>query len=376
MTISHSQFNQEIFDKARATRTPLVGAFELTRSCNLACRMCYVRKYPAAGKPLSEQLSAGQWLEIGRQAAKAGMLYLLLTGGEIFLRPDFFEIYEGLYKLGLQISLNTNATLITPTIAERLAQHPPRTVAVTIYGASPATYADVSGDATGFERVLRGIRLLDENKLNVRLRTTVIRQNLADFEKIYQLSQELGHGLRLVDYVFAEDEEGEDPYAVRLSPVEQRECASRLYGWIVARQNEELKAGTEEQASTEEEDNDPTDIEQQREEPWKEAKHAFLCPAGNYSFSVNAAGKLLACLLMDEPGLGMGADVSLGEAWKQLKDLCEAVPVCRECAECEIRAHCSVCPAKLKTETGAFAKKAPYLCQMAEVNFAASKGER
>ena len=53
-----------------------------------------------------------QWIHLGQKARDAGMLYLLLTGGEPLLWPDFWELYDALYEMGLLIGINTNGSLI------------------------------------------------------------------------------------------------------------------------------------------------------------------------------------------------------------------------------------------------------------------------
>ena len=85
---------------------PIAGNFELTSRCNFQCKMCYVHDQK------NVDLSAEEWISIGKSAVDQGMVFLLLTGGEPFLRPDFCEIYEALYKMGLLISINTNGSLI------------------------------------------------------------------------------------------------------------------------------------------------------------------------------------------------------------------------------------------------------------------------
>lgn len=75
------RLTQYLFDRASRTLTPLSGTFELSPVCNLACKMCYVRKTPAevAASP-RPPVGLIQWLSIAEQARDAGMLYLLLTG--------------------------------------------------------------------------------------------------------------------------------------------------------------------------------------------------------------------------------------------------------------------------------------------------------
>ena len=350
MDIPIRQLNRELFLQARKTKTPLVGSFELTGRCNLSCRMCYVRREPNDHSAVHSELSAERWLEIGKQAAGEGLLYLLLTGGEPFLRPDFLKIYEGLRGLGLQLSINTNATLITPEIAKRLATLPPFSIGVTLYGASPETYGRACGDAGAFARTLRGIRLLREEGLPVNLRTTIIQQNWDDFEKIYAIAREMDLKFQLVDYVFANRIHAEsDPFAVRLPPEGQEACLYRMVEMLAADGNPQLSS----REGVHSEEDSPTG--------------PFSCAAGSFSFAVSYSGNLCCCLMIDNPALPLEESEPFIGKWRKLVELCEKVPVCEECRCCSIRWHCTVCPAKRVGETGCFDKPAPYLCEIAKL---------
>ena len=76
--------------KAVYMSVPLSGTFELSPVCNFSCKMCYVRK---TAKEVRESprgiLGLEDWRKIAREAYDAGMLYLLLTGGEPLLWPSF-----------------------------------------------------------------------------------------------------------------------------------------------------------------------------------------------------------------------------------------------------------------------------------------------
>ena len=125
MPTEYAALTRELHERAARLRQPINGAFELTSACNLSCRMCYVRKSGSDRKAREKEMSAAQWLELARQAKDNGLLFLLLTGGEVFLRRDFFDIYEPLTRMGFVITLFTNGTLVTSAIAERLGRVPP-----------------------------------------------------------------------------------------------------------------------------------------------------------------------------------------------------------------------------------------------------------
>jgi MoaA/NifB/PqqE/SkfB family radical SAM enzyme len=150
LSTEYSQLVTELHKDAAIHRQPINGTFELTSRSNLTCRMCYIRHAPNDVTKKAKELPAPAWVECARQAREGGMVFLLITGGEVFTRRDFFEIYEPLTRLGLVLTLFTNGTLVTKEIAERLAQTPPSRTEVTLYGATAATYEMVTGVSGSF----------------------------------------------------------------------------------------------------------------------------------------------------------------------------------------------------------------------------------
>ena len=153
-----ANIKQILTRRCAARGIPISGIFELTPRCNLNCKMCYVRLTPAQMEPLGRELSAEEWLSLGQQAKDAGMVFLLLTGGEPTIRQDFPYIYEKLSQMGLSISINTNATLLTQEIREVWHRFPPAQVNVTVYGTCPEDYEKLCG-TTAIETEEEAIRL-------------------------------------------------------------------------------------------------------------------------------------------------------------------------------------------------------------------------
>ena len=111
-----------LHEKGRRMGLPISGTFELCKRCNFNCKMCYVHR---KGDTAENELTASQWLELGKKARDAGTVFLLLTGGEPLVRADFPKIYTGLKSLGLVVSINTNGFLLSDEIAELFIKNPP-----------------------------------------------------------------------------------------------------------------------------------------------------------------------------------------------------------------------------------------------------------
>lgn len=107
-----SSIEKALLERAKASKTPANGSLELLPICNMNCDMCYVRLSREEVQAHGGLHTTDEWIEIGKQMKDAGVLFLLLTGGEPLLFPDFKRLYTELQKMGFIITINTNGTLI------------------------------------------------------------------------------------------------------------------------------------------------------------------------------------------------------------------------------------------------------------------------
>ena len=156
LQMSMGRFEERLGARARRERQPLSCLFELTPRCNLRCKFCYVALDPYQG-PYLDTEQACRILDI---VERAGVLWLTLTGGEVFSRRDFATIYEYALAKGLLVTIYTNATMVTESIAQLLADRPPFSVEVSIYGADAGHYEATTGIPGSFARFERGIARL------------------------------------------------------------------------------------------------------------------------------------------------------------------------------------------------------------------------
>lgn len=165
---------------------PYSVLWELTHRCNLKCVMCYnVRQ----DRP---ELSTAECLDVLEQLAAAGTLQLTFTGGEILARRDFLPIAQRARELGFALSLKTNGTLLTPRLADAVAALAPVQVDLSLLGATDAISDAVMGSHDTLRRVVRGVRLLRERGVRVKLNTLLLELNIAERQQMIDLALELG----------------------------------------------------------------------------------------------------------------------------------------------------------------------------------------
>lgn len=112
---------------------PIAGTFELTARCNFNCPMCYVHLSQEEVTKQGKELTAQQWIDLARQAKDMGMITALLTGGEPFVRKDFFEIYHAIKEMGVLVSINSNGSMLRGSVLQQLLEDPLTVATFTLY---------------------------------------------------------------------------------------------------------------------------------------------------------------------------------------------------------------------------------------------------
>jgi len=169
--------------KSIEKKIPLICNLELTYKCNLSCIHCYVVE-----KKMDKELSTIEIINILDKIAKAGCLWLRITGGEPLLREDFAEIYDYAKKKGMMVTVLTNGTLITDKIVKTFLRMPPFSIEVSVYGASEETYTKFCRCGKAYYNCLKGIKLLFNERLNFEIKTTITQINKSDIIKIRDLA--------------------------------------------------------------------------------------------------------------------------------------------------------------------------------------------
>lgn len=350
------RFTEYLHLKAAQRGVPLSGSFELTPCCNLACKMCYIRMTKAEQEAVAPLRTAREWIELGRIAKENGMLYLLLTGGEPFLRRDFREIFQGLYSLGLILSINSNATLIDEETVAWLKQTPPSRINVTLYGASDETYARLCGDPNGYTRATKAIRLLREAGIAVKINCSLTPHNASDAAGIFAFAQQEQLVVQATSYMFPPLRRDASMVGQndRFTPEEAAYHAANIVRLMNGNEAflEQLKQGLPPVPGDTEDCLDLGEGE------------GIRCRAGKCSFWVTWTGALLPCGMMPQNGAVNVFTDGFEKGWAQARAYVQSIRLPAKCASCEARDNCKACAAMVYTESGDFSTVPQYRCDM------------
>ena len=176
--------------RAAAAQRPINGSLELLPLCNMNCDMCYIRLSRAEMEKIGRLYTADEWIRLGEEMAQSGVLFLLLTGGEPLMFPDFRRLYLELRQRGMILTVNTNGTLLDEEWAEFIGENKPRRINITLYGADDEAYRKLCHYPGGFEKALNAIRLLRERGVDVKINGSVTKENYKDMAAIYRIGQE------------------------------------------------------------------------------------------------------------------------------------------------------------------------------------------
>lgn len=353
--------NDYLHKKASQNRVPLNGTFELSPVCNFSCKMCYVRKTQEQIRSEGKRLRNWQeWLGLAKQCHDAGTLYLLLTGGEPFLYPDFKELYIALHKMGFLLSINSNGTMIDENTVAWLKEYAPTRINITLYGASPETYRRICGNASGFHRAMNAIRLLTDAGIPVVINASMIPENAADMEKIIDIGQSFGCNTRVATYMFPPARRDAENTDSRFTPEQAAEMFLRKARKMLL--PEQYRALLEKQQP------------RQPGDDWGDNGGEFMrCRAGRCGYWISWEGTMTACGITTFPVQVHPFQAPFMDCWNRLTDAVRTTRVLSGCAGCDKREVCQPCVAMLQAETGDVNEKAPYLCRMAQCIIERSK---
>ena len=126
------------------------------------------------------------------QLAEAGTLFLTLSGGEIFMRRDFFEILEYARRLLFNVRLKTNGVMIRQPEAERLLRLGVEQIQISVYSHRAEVHDAITKLPGSLRRTINAIQFLKSQGLNIILANVLMTANRHDHAGVRALARELG----------------------------------------------------------------------------------------------------------------------------------------------------------------------------------------
>ena len=329
---------------------------ELTERCNNNCIHCCINL--PANDPVAKkkELSTEAIKEILNEAASLGCLTVRFTGGEPTLREDFEQLYLYTRKLGLKVLLFSNATMITPPLANLFSRVPPlEKIEITVYGMKKTSYEAITRTPGSFEAAWHGINLLLEKKVPFVVKSALLPPNKAEVEAF-------------------------EAWASTLPWMDGLPSYSVFFG-LHCRRNKKKSKRIQSLRPTPEEG--VTFLVQRHRQHLQEMKNfcsrfigppgdtLFSCGAGKGGACVDAYGMIQLCMDLRHPKTVFDHKKgSLKEA------VTRSFPEVREgkaknddylarCARCFLKGLCEQCPAKSWTAHGTLDTPVEYYCKIA-----------
>jgi AdoMet-dependent heme synthase len=176
----------EMSVKAQKLNIPLSVQLDLTYRCNERCVHCYL-DHDDHGEMTTAEIK-----HLLDEMAEAGVFILTLSGGEIFLRKDFFDLLEHARRLMFCVKLKTNAVLIREREAARLHELGVESIQISIYSHRPEVHDAITLIPGSLKRSVAAIKFLKSQGLKVIIANVLMTQNMQDYPGVRALAAELG----------------------------------------------------------------------------------------------------------------------------------------------------------------------------------------
>jgi len=168
---------------------PHLIAWEVTRSCPLACKHC---RAAARNRPYEGELSTAEGRRLLEHIADFARPTIILTGGEPMLRPDLYDLAAHARGLGLPVVLAPCGQMVDDAAVARMKDAGIHAISLSIDGADAASHDAFRGVPGAFDMVLRAAEAARRGDLAFQINTTVTQANRDALPAIRDLAVRLG----------------------------------------------------------------------------------------------------------------------------------------------------------------------------------------
>lgn len=311
----------EITELGKKLILPSSVLIEVCYSCNEKCVHCFLNEHKSTG------LSLEQYGKIFDDMVSAGTFFVILTGGDPFMRKDFLEIVEAARKRRISVTIFTNATLIGDYEIERLRALWVETIHVSIYSADPSIHDQITRVPGSFYKSLAAISKMLDNGICVRLKCPLMKQNADGIEDLKEFARKLGVTIQFTAVITARNDGNTQTHNCRVTP-------------------EQLSVAVSDK-----------DVLSQSSTPvhFRENLDAIPCETVFNGGAIDPLGNVYLCNQLQVIGGNVTQQSLLdiwrnSEAFKKIRNI--RVRDLQKCSECNIFSFCSRCPGLADLEDG------------------------
>lgn len=318
--------------------------FEITPHCNFNCVHCYLHDHHA-----NKMLSYERIIEIIDLLYEKEVLFLTLTGGDVFTRKDFLDIYLYAKKKGFIIEIYTNGALISDEAIKVFEKYPPLLVDISLYGACEKTYRKVTEVSGAFDKVMENIRKLKAAGIRVSLKAPVLSLYYHELPQLEAIAQEFEVPFRTGFEIFPsiDNDDSVTNFAVPLADALRYEFAQFA-----------------DTPRTFADDPDAEFVDLVKERP------LFRCKLGRASCVIDYEGRMCPCMSFRHAGTVLTAENfdAVWESFRQYPKM-KASPKYK-CLRCPAYDYCDICPAMMEFVHGDLEYIESHFCKAAHARYA------
>jgi SynChlorMet cassette radical SAM/SPASM protein ScmF len=167
----------------------------MTGGCNLACQHCWIAPTYQANGGTGGHLDYDLFAIALEEGLPLGLSHVKLTGGEPLLHPDFIRFIDLIKEKDLGLTIETNGTLMTESLAHYLKEKSTLGhISVSLDGATATTHDPFRGVKGSFDKAVQGIRYLVDAGLRPQVIMSIHARNVNEIEALVQLAEKLRAG--------------------------------------------------------------------------------------------------------------------------------------------------------------------------------------
>ena len=324
---------KDIFENALKNCNPVEATIELLTKCNWNCKHCYIPVHNNDG------LTTDEVFKLLYELREMGVFQVTFSGGEVFYRSDAMKIIRKARELHFDVSIFTNASLLTEEMIIELSKLYISQISCTIFSMDEEIHNSISRKSGSLRNALRNIELAKKHEIPVQVKSMVMKENHESIAGLKDYCEMKGYPYKFDPVIFTKLDGNTSPLKLRLSADELAECI-------------------------------PITDEVNGVDLSTKSIEDYMCPSIRSSFSINSNGDVIPCNVFPVV-LGNVKSNNISDIWKdskQLKILQETKWIdLNTCKSCEKTSFCVRCPGLAMYEDGDMFGPSSSACSIAEV---------